>query len=125
MVRMTASLLIMTALITTVNGWLGGAQSAKPVMAAAVQQTAEDSYRRTALTAAANQVQGYCERMAERAGYRAAAAVYLTMEGTLDHVQLVLNRPEQVLVSADRLARELAEQLGAEHDQIRLSVEGT
>jgi len=124
MVRMTASLLVMTALLTTVNGWLGSAQKAQPVMTAVMQQAAEDTYQRTALTAMANQVQGYCERMAERAGYQASAAVYLMMDGGLDHVQLVLNQPEYALMSADRLAYTLAGQLGVEEERIRLSVEG-
>ena len=125
MVRMTASLLVMTALLTTVNNWLGGAQNVQPVMTVAMQQAAEDTYQRTALAAMANQVQGYCERMAEHAGYEASAAVYLMRDGKLDHVQLVLNQPEHALMSADRLARTLANQLGVEEERIRLSVEGS
>lgn len=125
MVRMTASLLVMTALLTTVSSWLGGAQSARPVMTAVVQQTAEDTYQRTALTAMANQIRNHCERLAERSGYRAEAAVYLTLDGGLDHVQLMLDQPETALVSAERLCRTLAQQLGVEEERIRLSVEGT
>jgi len=125
MVRMTASLLIMTALLATVSGWLGGARSARPAITAVVHKAAQDTYQRTALTAMANQVQDYCERMAERSGYRARAAVYLTMDGGLDHVQLMLDQPETALVSAERLRRTLAQQLGVEEDRVRLSVEGS
>lgn len=125
MVRMTASLLVMTALLATVSSWLGGAQSARPVMTAVVHKAAQDTYQRTALTAMANQIQSYCERMAERSGYRAEAAVYLTLDGRLDHVQLMLDQPETALVSAERLCRTLAQQLGVEEERIRLSVEGT
>ena len=125
MVRMTASLLVMTALLTTVSSWLGGAPADKPAMTMVVQQAAADTYRKTALTAMANQVQGLCERIAARAGYQAHAAVFVTMEGSVDHVQLSLRPSEKTLVSAERLARMLAEQLGVEQEQIRLSVEGS
>lgn len=125
MVRMTASLLVMTALLTTVSGWLGRAPEAAPVMTVAVQKASEEAYRRTALTASANQIESWCRRMAERAGYQASAAVYLTMDGALDHVQLVIQPSGQALMTPERLAVTLADQLGVQREQIRLSVEGT
>lgn len=125
MVRMTASLLVMTALLTTVGSWLGTESYASPVMSTAMQQAAEEAYQRTALAAAANQLETWCRRMAERAGYQASAAVYLTLDGAVDHVQLVIHPSEHPLMTAARLANTLAEQLGMEHEQIRLSVEGT
>ena len=125
MVRVTASLLVMTALLTTVNGWLGSVSDAQPTMMTVVQQTADNTYRRTALTAMANQIQNYCERMASRAGYLANAAVYLNMEGAVDHVNLTIHQQEGPMVSAERLAGMLADQLGVDREQIRLSVEGS
>lgn len=125
MVRMTASLLVMTALLSTVSGWLGNAPPAQTVMSVKVQQEAEETYQRTALTAMANQIERYCVQMAQRAGYQASAAVWLTMNGALDHASLVLDEPETALVSPGELLSLLAEQLGVEEERIRLSVEGT
>ncbi len=125
MVRMTASLLVMAALLSTVGSWLGNASSAQPAMTQTVQQTAEDTYRRTALVAFANQLESYCVRMAQRAGYQAGAEVYLTLDGELDHVKLTLNQPEAALISSARLAQTLSQQLGVDEQRIWLSVEGT
>lgn len=124
MVRMTASLLVMMALLTTASQWLGGERSAQPAMTGIVHQVSEDTYQRTALTALANQLENYCVRMAQRAGYQANAAVYLTMEGTLDHIQLAVTDAPGVLVSSSKLRQMLAQQLGVEEDRIWLSVEG-
>ena len=55
------------------------------------------SYARAALSAAANQAEGYCVRLARRAGYEARAAVYLTMEGAVDHIDLWLTPGEAPL----------------------------
>ena len=125
MVRMTASLLVMAALLSTVGSWLGSARSAQPAMTQTVQQTAEDTYRRTALVAFANQLESYCVRMAQRAGYQAGAEVYLTLDGELDHVKLTLNQPEAALISSARLAQTLSQQLDVDEQRIWLSVEGT
>lgn len=125
MVRMTASLLVMAALLSTVGSWLGSARSAQPAMTQTVQQTAEDTYRRTALVAFANQMESYCVHMAQRAGYQAGAEVYLTLDGELDHVKLTLNQPEAALISSARLAQTLSQQLGVDEQRIWLSVEGT
>lgn len=124
MVRMTASLLVMTALLSTVNSWLGGIPHSEPVMTAVIRQTAEESYRRTALTAAANQLQGYCTNLAQRAGYQADVTVFLTMDGELDHVLIGLDQPQTALVQPEELKRALAEQLNVNEACIRISVEG-
>ena len=94
-------------------------------MTQTVQQTAEDTYRRTALVAFANQLESYCVRVARRAGYQAGAEVYLTLDGELDHVKLTLNQPETTLISSSRLAQTLSQQLGVDEQRIWLSVEGT
>lgn len=125
MVRMTASLLVMTALLTTVSSWFGNMPQTAPVMTLAVQQASEEAYRRTALTASANQIESWCRRIAERAGYQASAEVCLTMDGALDHVQLVIRPSVYVLVTSEGLADTLAEQLGVQRDQIQLRVEET
>ena len=123
MVRMTASLLVMSALLTTLGGWMGKEQPAQPAMTMRIQQAAQDTYHRTALTAMANQLESYCVRMAQRAGYQASAVVCLTMDGALDHVQMQVNQPDAALLPPGELAAVLADQLGAEEDRIWLSVE--
>jgi len=123
MVRMTASLLVMSALLTTLGGWMEKEQPAQPAMTIKIQQAAQDIYHRTALTAMANQLESYCVRMAQRAGYQASAVVCLTMDGALDHVQMQVNQPDAALLPPGELAAVLADQLGAEEDRIWLSVE--
>ena len=124
MVRMTASLLVMTALLTTVSGWLGRQPPAQSTMTFRMQQAAQDTYQRTALTAVANQLESYCVRMAQRAGYEAAASVALTMDGALEYVRLNLNQPSHTLLSPAELCQTLARQLGVEESRIQLSTEG-
>ena len=51
--------------------------------------------------------------------------VYLTMDGALDHMQLIVRPSEQVLITAERLGNMLAEQLDVQPEQIRVSVEET
>lgn len=120
MVRMTASLLVMTALMSTVSGWLGKAQTSQPVMSLRLQQAAEDSYQRTALTAMANQMERYCVQMAQRAGYQASAVVWLTMDGALERVQLTIGQPQAPLISAAEMLQTLAQQLGVAEDRISM-----
>ena len=123
MVRMTASLLVMSALLTTLGGWMEKEQPAQPAMTIKIQQAAQDIYHRTALTAMANQLESYCVRMAQRAGYQASAVVCLTMDGALDHVQMAVRPSEHPLMTTERLAVVLAEQLGVSREQILLSEE--
>ena len=125
MVRMTASLLVMTALLTTAGGMLNESHPAQTVMTYRVQQTAEDTYQRTALAAVANQMESWCVHLAQRAGYRAEAAVYLAMDGSLDHVELTLKGSGSGLIAPGRLAALMAEKLEVEESRIWLSVEGT
>lgn len=124
MVRMTASLLVLTALLSAAGNWISGEQPAQTAMTHRIVQASENSYQRTALTAMANQLEGYCVRMAERAGYQAGAAVYLTQDGALDHIDLVLAQHGAALMSSAELAKILAGQLGVGEERIRLSVEG-
>lgn len=123
MARMAMGVLAMTALLTT----LGNAATqtrvlpAAPAFSEAAVQAAQDSYRRAALTAAANQTGAYCERMAKRAGYTASAAVTLRMDGGVEEIQLVLDTPQAPLLTPSQLIQTIAEQLQTETEQIRVS----
>jgi len=124
MVRLTASLLVMAALVTSVGRWLGMPVENRPVMAEAVQRVSEESYLRTALVSAANQLENYCVRMAERAGYRAEVCVYLTMDGALDHIEIKLSNEDGALLTPKELKETLARELNAAADCIWLAAEG-
>lgn len=125
MVRMTAGLLVMASLASTVFSWLDKSPEAQPVMTVRFRQNAQESYQRAALTAAANQMRSLCERLADRAGYQASATVYLRMDGSVEYVQLTLKAKPQVLIPADELKKRLAQQLGVEEECIRFSMEET
>lgn len=123
MVRATASLLVMTALLTTVGGWLNGEKPAQTVMTHRIQQTSENQYQRTALMAAANQLESYCMHMAQRAGYQAEGTVYLRLDGAVDHIELKLMPTDVALLSPEEVAQMLSEQMQVERGCILLSVE--
>jgi len=124
MVRLTASLLVMAALLSTVGDWLGLQQNARPAAAAQLQQTSEKEYLRTALAAAANQLESWCVKMAKRAGYQAQACVWLQMDGGLDHIELVLENAGGAFLSPGELRAAMAEALGTQTERIRISPEG-
>lgn len=121
--RAAMSLLVLTALLSSAGAWLGGEQAALP---AAVQQGLEVSqsqYRRTALTAFANQVKQWCESYCRRAGYEAWADVTLRLDGALEKIDLTLNAAAP-LMSRERLVEMLAGELDTEAQRICLT-EGT
>ena len=124
MVRMTASLLVMSAMLTSVGGWLGQENDAEMTLAYRMEQTAQDTYQRTALSAAANQAENWCVQLARSAGYETKAAVYLMMDGSVDHVEIVLQKTEGALTSPEELRRILAEEMKVEEARIWLSAEG-
>ena len=123
MVRMTVSMLVMTALLSTAGSLLkplyGEASPALAQQAAAVSQA---SYRHTALTAWANQAENHCVRLSQRAGYEAQAAVYLTMQGAIDHIVLRLKGGEQALMPLAELQQMLADQLSIRVEQVQITV---
>lgn len=122
LVRMTISVLVIAALLSTAGQWLASMTvPALPTLADQAAQTWKGSYRNTALTAAANQVKGYCERLARRAGYEASATVFLTTEGALERVELTV-RPQTPLMELRALRGALAQRLGVE--ETRLVVNG-
>lgn len=123
MARMTISALIMAALISGL-GSLMDVRVEGTLPAAALGAVSEKSYARTALRAAANQAESLCVRLARRAGYEARAAVYLTREGAVDHVDLALEAGEAPLLDAQALAAAIAGQLSVPPERVRLSESG-
>lgn len=126
LVRMTISVLVITALLSTAGQWLSSLTlPASPTLAQQTVQTGADSYRRTALTATANQIKGFCERLARRAGYEASATVFLTTEGALERVDLML-RPQTPMMTPQALRGALAQRLGVEENRLMVNgAEGT
>ncbi|MBR6570124.1 MAG: stage III sporulation protein AF [Clostridia bacterium] len=123
MVRMTAGLLVMTALLSSVDEWLDVGVKTQPVMTQQIAQASEAHYHRTALAAVANQLENCCVRMAQRAGYQAEACVFLTMDGAVDHIDLLLGQGEAALAAPEELVDMLARYLSINRECIWLSVE--
>lgn len=119
MARMTVSVLVMAALVSGL-GSLMDIQLESALPAAADASARGDSYARAALSAAANQAEGYCVRLARRAGYEARAAVYLTMEGAVDHIDLWLTPGEAPLLDAEEVARTIADELAVPVERVLL-----
>lgn len=119
MARMTVSVLVMAALISGL-GSLMDIQVESALPAAADAAAAGESYVRAALSAAANQAEAYCVRIARRAGYEARAAVFLTVEGAVDHIDLWLTPGEAPLLDAETVARTIAEGLAVPRERVRL-----
>ena len=124
MVRLTASLLVMAALLSTLGDWLGLAQTARPAAVVQMQEASEKEYLRSALAAAANQLENWCVQMAQRAGYRAEACVWLQLDGGLDHIDLSLSDEPNALLTPGELCAEMAERLDIDTERIRISPEG-
>lgn len=119
MARMTVSVLVMAALVSGL-GSLMDIQVESALPAAADAAAAGESYARAALSAAANQAETYCVQLARRAGYEARAAVYLTLEGAVDHIDLSLAAGETPLLSEEEVARTIAGQLAIPPEMVRL-----
>lgn len=118
-IRLTAGVLMLSALFATAGKWIG---EELPVFGESlswqVQQAGDETYRCTMLTALANQTACYCEGVAERAGYRASAEAVVKPDGSLHHVRLVLEG--EGLLSAEELCVVLAGQLGTSEQNIWL-----
>jgi len=122
MVRMTMGALVMTALLSTAGET---AQSMKlfpemPAFSDVAAQTAEEGYRRTALTALANQAVAYCERVAGRAGYAAEAEVTLRMDGGVEEIRLRIAQEQIPILMPVQLKKTLSETLQVDESRIRL-----
>lgn len=123
MVRVTVSVLVMTALLGTAGRLLAGGAEL-PAWSVQVEQTGTASYQRAALSAAANQLENWCVRMAQRAGYQAQAAVWLRENGALEKIRLILDSPSAPLMQPQPLCDAIAQALGTQRERIQLS-EGT
>ncbi len=119
MARMTVSVLVMAALISGLGNLMNiQVESALPAVSDAA--AVGESYARAAVSAAANQAETYCVQLARRAGYEARAAVYLTLEGAVDHIDLSLAAGETPLLSEEEVARTIAGQLAIPPEMVRL-----
>jgi hypothetical protein len=119
MVRMTAGLLVLTSLLSAFGQWLGEPADV-PAWNHEVTQAAETNYRRTVLSAWANQLAAYCERCAEAAGYGAQAQVWLQEDGALECISLRLQEKQKPLISHRELAKRIAQLLQVDQQQIVL-----
>lgn len=121
LVRMAVSLLVMVALIGGLQNLLSLAPHSLPVLTDAAVSSGAESYARTALQAAANNAEAFCVRLCERAGYSARAAVYLTAQGAVEHIDLWLKaRNAAPLVAAQTLRSAVAQQLSLPVETVRL-----
>ena len=120
MIRMTMGVLVMTALLTQAGKWLGQTES-MPAWSVRPAQTIENGYHRTALRSLANQVESYCVRQAQRAGYQAKAGVWLTQNGEIEQILLRLTTEETALIGPEALVELLRQQLQTP----RIRLEGT
>lgn len=119
MARMTVSVLVMAALISGLGNLMNiQVESALPAVSDAA--AVGESYARAAVSAAANQAETYCVQLARRAGYEARAAVFLTVEGAVDHIDLSLTPGEAPLLDAETVARTIAEGLAVPRERVRL-----
>ncbi len=79
----------------------------------------EERYRRTALTAWANQLAERCERLCRSVGYEAQATACLQTDGSVHHVALrLLSRDDAPLYSPAELPARLCEALGLTEGQV-------
>ena len=119
MIRMTMGVLVMTALVTQAGRWMGTVEE-MPAWSAQLTQSAQVQYHQTALKSLANQVEGYCVRQAQRAGYQAQAGVWLRQDGAIERIELWLSGDQNVLMDAAELQEHLAQQLQTAPERIHL-----
>lgn len=137
-VRLVVSLLVMTVLLTSLADallqWTGtGASSVTATIGnVAFESTAETEvsarrgYTHAFLRSQANQAEDVCVRMANRAGYRASAAVYLQESGALERIDMrvigALREDSPPLISVEELQRTITKAFEAETSRVRLIV---
>ena len=120
MARMTLSVLVMTALLSTAGEMLGAVPQTKPALAQQAAQRSTHSYRTAVLRSCANQAASYCRQLAQRVGYDADASVFLTQEGQLERIELRLVS-QMPLMSQEELIHALASQFAIPQEKINLS----
>lgn len=113
-VRLTAGVLVMTALLMSAGRLMEKQLPTLTALAPQVQSAASVSYAETALRAAANQVKADCQRLARRAGYQAEAKAYLTLDGAVERIELFVSPTEKTpLMTEEALQTMLAERYQA------------
>lgn len=118
-VRMTMGVLMMTALMSSA-GQLLGQPASWPAWTERTAQAARQTHQQAYIRAMANQVESYCVRQAQKAGYGAQAAVWMRMDGGLEKIGLKLWKEGTVLMSPQELIRHLEQMLQAESGCIQL-----
>lgn len=119
MVRMTAGLLVMSAVLGSVGTMLGQ-KVVLPAWSQETVQAGEENYRRIVLKSMANQTAAYCKRFAEQAGYSAEAAVWLQQSGKLEKVELTIRTEKKPLITEKELLLGLSRMLNVPQELIRL-----
>ena len=121
MVHMAVSLMVMAALIGTLDALLGGVYETQwPALAVQSAAAPVTGYDRIPPTSLSNQARRLCCRTAGRAGYEADAVVRLRTDGSLEAVELRLKSGTQPpLLTEDALCAAVARLLGAERGQVR------
>lgn len=114
MVHMAVSLMVMAALIGTLDGLLGSAGTIEwPALAVQRPAAYATGYDRIALTGVANQIRSLCCRTARRVGYEADAVVQLRADGSLQGIELFLRKGAQPpLTGEEEVCAAVAELLG-------------
>ena len=121
MIRMTMGVLVMTALISQAGQWLGGTEG-MPAWIVRQETFFESEHLEAALRSRANQVEWYCVRQAQRAGYQTEAGVWIRQDGSIDHIELKLISREIPLLTPEKLRKTLAIQLNVDPECICLEV---
>lgn len=119
MIRMTMGVLVMTALVSQAGQWLGG-MGGMPVWIVRQETLLETEHLETVLRSQANQVEWYCARQAERAGYQSEAGVWIRQDGSIDHIELRLLSRENALLTPEKLREHLAVQLNIAPECVHL-----
>lgn len=121
--RMTVSVLVMTALLSTAGDLLDVQPQGRPALVRQAAQISEDHYRETVIRTAANQTAAYCERFFSKAGCTAQATAFFTLDGAVEHIEIILDAPP-ALMTAQEAAELLARQLGMTAENIWISAAG-
>lgn len=119
-VRLTAGVLVMTALLMNAGRLMKNRLPALTALAPQVQNATSESYTETALRAAANQVKADCQRLARRAGYQAEAKAFLTLDGAVEQIQLSISPTEKTPLMTEEALKELL----MERYQTRITLTG-
>ena len=119
MVRMTAGLLVMTAILSSA-GTLLSQTAALPAWTQETVRAGEANYRRIVLKSMANQTAAYCEDFAGRAGYAVEAVVWLQESGAVERVELTIHQEKTSMMTKEEMLLRLGRNLNVQPEKIRL-----